>query len=41
MNLIQMAIKRPIAVVAAVVMIVMFGLLALRVIPIQLTPDLR
>jgi hydrophobic/amphiphilic exporter-1 (mainly G- bacteria), HAE1 family len=41
MNLIRTAIGRPIAVVAAVVMIVMFGLVALRTIPIQLTPDIR
>ena len=41
MNLIRTAIQRPIAVVAAVLMIVMFGLLALRTIPIQLAPDVR
>lgn len=41
MNLIQTAIHRPIAVIAAVMMIVMFGLLALNTIPIQLTPDIR
>ncbi|MCK5445879.1 MAG: efflux RND transporter permease subunit, partial [Rhodospirillaceae bacterium] len=41
MNLIQTAIDRPIAVIAAVMMIVMFGLLALQSIPIQLTPDIR
>ncbi|MFQ5959640.1 MAG: efflux RND transporter permease subunit, partial [Alphaproteobacteria bacterium] len=41
MNLIQTAIRRPIAIVAAVLMIVMFGLLALRIIPIQLAPDVR
>ena len=41
MNLIRAAIDRPIAVVAAVLMVVMFGLLALRVIPIQLAPDVR
>ena len=41
MNLIQTAIQRPIAVVAAVLMTVMFGLLALRTIPIQLAPDVR
>ena len=41
MNLIQVAIQRPIAVVAAVLMTVMFGLLALRTIPIQLAPDVR
>ena len=41
MNLIQTAIRRPIAIVAAVLMVVMFGLLALRSIPIQLAPDVR
>lgn len=41
MNPIQVAIQRPIAVVAAVLMTVMFGLLALRTIPIQLAPDVR
>jgi len=41
MNLIRLAIDRPIAVVAGVLMIVMFGLLALRTIPVQLAPDVR
>ena len=41
MNLIRTAIQRPVAVVAAVLMIVMFGLLALRSIPIQLAPDMN
>ena len=41
MNLIRMSIERPIAVLAAVLMIVLFGLLALQTIPIQLTPDVR
>ncbi len=40
MNLIRLAIERPVAVVAAVLMIVMFGLVALRTIPIQLAPDI-
>ena len=40
MNLIRLAIERPIAVLAAVLMIIMFGLVALRTIPIQLTPDI-
>ncbi|MDJ0951948.1 MAG: efflux RND transporter permease subunit [Alphaproteobacteria bacterium] len=39
MNLIKIAIERPIAVVAAVLMCVMFGLVALETIPIQLAPD--
>ena len=41
MNLIRISIERPIAVLAAVFMIVLFGLLALQTIPIQLTPDVR
>ena len=41
MNLIKTSIDRPIAVVAAVMMVVMFGLLALELIPIQLTPDIN
>jgi len=41
MNLIRLAIERPIAVIAAVLMAVMFGVVALTTIPIQLTPDVR
>lgn len=41
MNIIQTSIYRPIAVIAAVLMIIMFGLVALQTIPIQLTPDVR
>ena len=41
MNLIRLAINRPIAVVAAILMVLMFGLVALQTIPIQLTPDVR
>ncbi len=41
MNLIRIAIDRPIAVVAAVLMVVTFGLVALEMIPIQLAPDVR
>ncbi len=41
MNLIRLAIERPIAVIAAVLMIIMFGLVALQTIPIQLIPDVR
>ena len=41
MNLIRLAIERPIAVVSAVIMAVMFGAVALATIPIQLTPDVR
>jgi len=40
-NPIQFAIQRPIAVVAAVLMAVLFGLVAFTTIPIQLTPDVR
>ena len=41
MNLIRIAIERPVAVVAAVLMVVMFGLVALETIPIQLAPDVN
>lgn len=41
MNLIRVAIDRPIAVIAAVIMIILFGMVALQTIPIQLTPDIR
>jgi HAE1 family hydrophobic/amphiphilic exporter-1 len=41
MDPIRLAIDRPIAVIAAVLMAVMFGALALSRIPIQLTPDVR
>ena len=41
MNLIELALRRPTAVVAGVLMIVVFGLVGLRSIPIQLTPDVR
>ena len=41
MNLIRVAIDRPIAVVSAVLMVVMFGLVALETIPIQLAPDVN
>ncbi|MEM9792172.1 MAG: efflux RND transporter permease subunit, partial [Pseudomonadota bacterium] len=41
MNPIRIAIERPIAVVAIVVMAVLFGVLALTRIPIQLAPDVR
>ena len=39
MNLISLAISRPIAVVSGVLMVILFGLVALRTIPIQLAPD--
>ena len=41
MDLIKSSIERPVAVIAAVLMTVMFGLVALDAIPIQLTPDVR
>ena len=41
MDPIRAAIERPIAVIAIVIMAVLFGLLALTRIPIQLTPDVR
>ncbi len=41
MNLIRLALDRPIAVLAAVALIVLMGWVALRTIPIQLAPDVR
>ncbi|MBS27669.1 MAG: acriflavin resistance protein [Alphaproteobacteria bacterium] len=41
MNLISASIHRPIAVIAVVIMVLMFGWLALQRIPIQLAPDVR
>lgn len=41
MNLIRASIERPVAIMAAVIMVVMFGLVALQAIPIQLIPDVR
>jgi len=41
MDIIRAAIERPIAVIAAVLMVVMFGWLALNTIPVQLAPDVR
>ncbi|MET4806543.1 efflux RND transporter permease subunit [Limibacillus sp. MBR-115] len=41
MNLIRGAIERPIAVIAVVLMVVLFGMVALQAIPIQLAPDVR
>lgn len=41
MNIIQASIQRPIAVVSGVLMVVMFGVLAFKIIPVQLAPDVR
>ena len=41
MNLIRASIERPTAVIAAVLMIIIFGLLALVRIRIPLSPDVR
>ncbi|HJN03747.1 MAG TPA: efflux RND transporter permease subunit, partial [Alphaproteobacteria bacterium] len=41
MNLIRMAIERPTAVLSAVLMVVLFGWVALERIPIQMAPDVR
>ncbi|MEK9670914.1 MAG: efflux RND transporter permease subunit, partial [Rhodospirillaceae bacterium] len=41
MDLIRLSIERPIAVMAAILMLILFGIVALTVIPIQLTPDIR
>lgn len=41
MNLIRLSIERPIAIVAMVLMIILFGYVALQRIPIQMAPDVR
>ena len=41
MNLIGLSIQRPVAVMAGVLMVILFGLVSLYTIPIQLTPDVR
>ena len=41
MNLIRLSIERPMAVVAMVLMILLFGYVALQRIPIQMAPDVR
>lgn len=41
MNVIRLAIERPIAVIALVLMIILFGYVALQRIPIQMAPDVR
>ena len=41
MNLIRLAIDRPVAVLSIVIMVLMMGWVALKAIPIQLTPDVR
>lgn len=41
MKLIELAVKRPVAVMSVVLMVVLLGWLALQIIPIQLTPDVR
>ncbi len=41
MNIIKLAIDRPIAVISAILLVVLFGMVALSRIPIQLTPDVN
>ncbi|MCY3768692.1 MAG: efflux RND transporter permease subunit [Gammaproteobacteria bacterium] len=41
MNIVKLAIDRPVAVIAAVLLVVLFGMVALSRIPIQLTPDVN
>ena len=41
MDLIRTALDRPVAVISAVLMTILFGVVALQQIPIQLTPDVR
>jgi len=41
MDLIRLSIRRPIAIISAVLMVITMGLVALETIPIQLAPDVR
>ncbi|MFQ5765763.1 MAG: efflux RND transporter permease subunit, partial [Rhodospirillales bacterium] len=41
MNVVKLAIQRPVGVFAVVIMVVILGLVSLKAIPIQLTPDVR
>lgn len=41
MKLISLSIERPVAVVSAVLLVVLFGMVALQTIPIQLAPDVN
>ena len=41
MNLIRLSIERPTAVVAMVLMILLFGWVSLQKVPIQMAPDVR
>ena len=41
MNIIRLSIERPMAVIAMVLMILLFGYVALQRIPIQMAPDVR
>ncbi|MGI9500443.1 MAG: efflux RND transporter permease subunit, partial [Geminicoccaceae bacterium] len=41
MNLIRLSIERPSAVIAMVIMVLMFGFVALETIPVQLAPDVN
>ena len=41
MDLIRQSIERPVAVIAAVILVVLFGALSLQTIPVQLAPDVR
>jgi HAE1 family hydrophobic/amphiphilic exporter-1 len=41
MNVIRLAIERPVAVLSVIAMIVLFGIASLRATPIQLTPDVN
>ncbi|MBT5429994.1 MAG: efflux RND transporter permease subunit, partial [Rhodospirillaceae bacterium] len=41
MNLIQLSIFRPTAVISVVLMVILFGWVSLQKIPIQMAPDVR
>ena len=40
-RLIKLAIERPIAVMAMILMTIVFGAVAVQIIPIQMTPDIE
>ena len=41
MDIVQYALKKPVSVAVAVILIVTFGLIGLNKLPVQLTPDVE
>jgi len=41
MDIIKYSINKPVAVIVAVILVVMFGLIGLNKLPVQLTPDVE